>query len=41
VIAKEAEVKKLTKSGGKFDLAWNNKKKQVFKTTIQTYNDFF
>ena len=40
-IAKEAEVRKQTKSGEKFDLARNNRKKQVFKTTIQTYNDFF
>jgi hypothetical protein len=41
VIAKEAEVRKLTKSGGKFNMARNNRKKQVFKTAIQTYNDFF
>jgi hypothetical protein len=41
VIAKEAEVRKLTKSGGKFDLAWNDGKKQVFKTAIWTYDDFF
>jgi hypothetical protein len=41
VIAKEVKVRKLTKSGGKFDLAWNNRKKQVFETAIQTYNDFF
>ena len=41
VIIKEAEVRKLTKSGGKFDMAWNNRKKQVFKTIIRTYNDFF
>jgi hypothetical protein len=40
-IAKEAEVRKLTKSGGKFDLAWNDGKKQVFETAIQTYDDFF
>jgi hypothetical protein len=40
-IAKEAEVRKQTKSGGKFDLARNNGKKQVFETTIQTYDDFF
>jgi hypothetical protein len=41
VITKEAEVRKLTKSRGKFDIARNNRKKQVFKTAIQTYNDFF
>ena len=40
-IAKEAEVRKQTKSGGKFNLAQNNGKKQVFETIIQTYNDFF
>jgi hypothetical protein len=40
-IAKEAEVRKQTKSRGKFDLARNNRKKQVFKTTIRTYDDFF
>jgi hypothetical protein len=34
VIAKEVKIRKLTKSGGKFNLAWNNKKKQVFKTAI-------
>jgi hypothetical protein len=41
VITKEAEVRKLTKSGGKFNLAWNNGKKQVFETVIRTYDDFF
>lgn len=41
VIAKEAEVRKLTKSGGKFDLARNDGKKQVFETAIRTYDDFF
>jgi hypothetical protein len=41
VIAKEAEVRKLTKSGGKFDMARNDGKKQVFETAIRTYNDFF
>jgi hypothetical protein len=40
-IAKEAEVRKQTKSRGKFDLARNNRKKQVFETIIQTYDDFF
>jgi hypothetical protein len=40
-IAKEAEVRKQTKSGGKFDLARNNRKKQVFETAIRTYDDFF
>jgi hypothetical protein len=40
-IAKEAEVRKLTKSGGKFDLARNDGKKQVFETAIRTYDDFF
>jgi hypothetical protein len=40
-ITKEAEVRKQTKSGGKFDLTRNNRKKQVFKTAIQTYDDFF
>ena len=40
-IAKEAEVRKLTKSRGKFDLARNNRKKQVFETAIRTYDDFF
>jgi hypothetical protein len=33
-ITKEAEVKKQTKSRGKFNLARNNRKKQVFETTI-------
>jgi hypothetical protein len=41
VITKKAEVRKLTKSRGKFNIARNNRKKQVFKTTIRTYNDFF
>ena len=41
VIAKEAEVRKLTKSGGKFDMARNDGKKQVFETAIRTYDDFF
>ena len=40
-IAKEAEVRKLTKSRGKFDLARNDGKKQVFETAIRTYDDFF
>jgi hypothetical protein len=33
-IIKKAEVRKQAKSRGKFNLAWNNKKKQVFETTI-------
>jgi hypothetical protein len=33
-IAKEAEIRKLVKSGGKFDMARNNGKKQVFETII-------
>jgi len=40
-ITKEAEVRKLTKSGGKFDMARNDGKKQVFETGIRTYDDFF
>jgi hypothetical protein len=34
MIIKEAEIKKLAKNSGKFNIAWNNKKKQVFKTII-------
>jgi hypothetical protein len=41
MIIKEAEIRKLAKSGGKFDMAWNDGKKQVFETVIWTYNDFF
>jgi hypothetical protein len=41
VVTKEAEVRKLTKSRGKFNMARNNKKKQVFETAIRTYDDFF
>jgi hypothetical protein len=40
-IIKEAEIKKLIKSKGKFDITRNDKKKQVFKINIQTYDDFF
>jgi hypothetical protein len=40
-ITKEAEVRKQSKSRGKFDLARNNRKKQVFETAIRTYDDFF
>jgi hypothetical protein len=40
-ITKKAEVKKQTKSRGKFNLARNNRKKQVFETAIRTYDDFF
>jgi hypothetical protein len=38
-IAKEAEARKQSKSGGKFDLARNNGKKQVFETAIRTYDE--
>ena len=41
MIIKEAEIRKLAKSGRKFDIARNNRKKQVFETVIWTYNDFF
>jgi hypothetical protein len=40
-ITKEAEVRKQTKSRGKFNPARNNRKKQVFKTIIRIYDDFF
>jgi hypothetical protein len=40
-IAKEVEVRKQSKSRGNFDLARNNRKKQVFETAIWTYDDFF
>jgi hypothetical protein len=34
VITKEAKVRKLIKSRGKFNITRNNRKKQVFKTVI-------
>jgi hypothetical protein len=33
-IIKKAEIRKLAKSSGKFNIARNNRKKQVFKTII-------